>query len=107
MFTRQIFCAILSLSVVLGLCHVAIAKSVSTDAEVPSQQAQEEDDLKELNNQIRREKFDIVLPQVMKKNNTDLLLNVRISGLPAASIETVEDNKEIVSGIEVYNERIW
>ncbi len=38
--------------------------------------AQEENDLKEWNNQIRREKFDIVLPEVMRKNNVDMWIHV-------------------------------
>ncbi len=76
MSTKQIFCAILSLSMFLGLCYVATAKSVPTDAEMPSQQAQEEDDLKEWNNQIRQEKFDIILPEAMRKNNVDMWIHV-------------------------------
>ncbi len=39
-------------------------------------QAQEEDDLREWNNQIRRDKFDIVLPQAMEKNNVDMWIHV-------------------------------
>ena len=72
MSTRQVFCAILSLSMFLGLYHVAAAKSAPTDVEMPSQQAQEEDEFKEWNNQIRREKFDLILPEVMRKNNVDM-----------------------------------
>ncbi len=45
-------------------------------------QAQEEYDLKELNNQIRREKFDLVLPQVMKKNNIDMWIHVMRVAIP-------------------------
>jgi len=82
MSTRQVFCAILSLSMFLGLCYVATAKSVATAAEMPSQQAKEEDDLKELNNQIRREKFDLILPQVMKKNNVDMWVHVMRVAIP-------------------------
>ncbi|NOR53672.1 MAG: hypothetical protein GQ536_06260, partial [Candidatus Aminicenantes bacterium] len=62
MSTRKVFCLILSLSMFLGLCHVATA----------GQQAKKEADLKEWNNQIRREKFDLVLPEVMRKNNVDM-----------------------------------
>ena len=40
MFTRQVSFPILSLSMFLGLCRVATAKSVPIDAEMPSQQAQ-------------------------------------------------------------------
>jgi hypothetical protein len=50
----------------LGLCHVATA----------GQQAKKEDDLKEWNNQIRREKFDLVLPEAMRKNNVDMWIHV-------------------------------
>jgi hypothetical protein len=39
-------------------------------------QAQGEYDLKEWNNRIRREKFDLVLPQAMRKNNIDMWIHV-------------------------------
>ena len=42
MSTRQIICAILALSMVLGLFNAAPVQSVSADAETPSQQAQED-----------------------------------------------------------------
>jgi hypothetical protein len=45
-------------------------------------QAQEEDDLKELMNQIRREKFDLILPQVMRENNIDMWIQVLREGNP-------------------------
>ena len=45
-------------------------------------QAQEMDDLVELNNQIRREKFDLVLPHVMKKNNIDMWIHVMRVAVP-------------------------
>ena len=41
------------------------------NAQVPG-----EDGLLELNDQIRREKFDLVLPQAMKKNNIDMWIHV-------------------------------
>jgi hypothetical protein len=73
---RYIFCVLLSLSLFVGLCNVGTAKSVPTDAEMSNQQAQEEDVLKEWNNQIRREKFDLVLPEAMRKNNVDMWIHV-------------------------------
>jgi len=82
MSTRKVFFAILSLSVFLGICYVATAKSVPTDAEISNQKAQEEDDLKEWNNQIRREKFDLILPQVMRKNNVDMWIHVMRIAIP-------------------------
>ena len=45
-------------------------------------QAQEMDDLVELNNQIRREKFDLVLPHVMKKNNIDMWIHAMRVAVP-------------------------
>ena len=85
MSTRQVFCAILSLSMYFWAsvpCSQK-AKSVPTDAEMTqSQQALEEDDLKELNNQIRREKFDLILPQVMRKNNIDMWIHVMRESRP-------------------------
>jgi len=39
-------------------------------------QVQEEDDQKELNNQIRREKFDLVMPEAMRKNDVDMWIHV-------------------------------
>ncbi len=84
MSTRKVFCVILSLSVFLGLCHVATAKSVPTDAAQSRQQAQEEDKFKEWNNQIRREKFDLVLPQVMRERNIDMWIHVMRIAIPDA-----------------------
>ena len=45
-------------------------------------QAQDVDDLVELNNQIRREKFDLILPQAMKKNNIDMWIHVMRIAIP-------------------------
>ncbi len=43
---------------------------------VASAQAPDMDNLEEWNSQIRREKFDLVLPQAMKKNNVDMWIHV-------------------------------
>ena len=56
-------------------------KSISTDAAMTGVQAQEEDELKELINQIRREKFDLVLPYAMRKNNIDMWIHVLREGI--------------------------
>jgi len=76
MSIRKVFCVIFSLCMFLGLFNVATAHSIPTDAEMTSQQAQEKYDLKEWNNRIRREKFDIVLPEAMRKNNVDMWIHV-------------------------------
>jgi len=44
--------------------------------------AQGEHDLTEVNNQIRREKFDLVLPQAMKKNHIDMWIHVMRVAIP-------------------------
>ena len=49
---------------------------------VANAQVQEVDDFVELNNQIRREKFDIILPQVMRENNIDMWIHVMREYLP-------------------------
>ena len=67
---RLIFCTVLTLSMLPGQFSIATAQSVSALSE------QNADDLKEWNNQIRREKFDLVLPHVMKKNNVDIWIHV-------------------------------
>jgi hypothetical protein len=72
MSTRKVFCAILYLSIFLGLWRVAPA----------GRQAIKEEDLKEWNNQIRREKFDLVLPEVMRKNNVDMWIHVMREAIP-------------------------
>ncbi len=82
MSIRQVFCVILSLSVFLGMCYIATAKSVPADAETPNQQALEENELKEWNDQIRRDKFDIILPKAMKKNNVDMWIYVMRDAIP-------------------------
>ena len=68
MSTRNVFCATLSLFVLVGLCSAATAQSAQTDTE--------------LNNQIRRDKFDIVLPQVMRMHNVDMWIHVMRIAIP-------------------------
>jgi hypothetical protein len=72
MYMRKVFCSILSLFLFLGLSHDVTA----------SQRAKNEDDLKEWNNRIRREKFDLVLPEVMRKNNVDMWIHVMRETIP-------------------------
>ncbi len=85
MSSRKVFYAVLFLSMLLNLCNIAMAKSASADAGMARQQAQEEDaeaslykdiNMKEWNNRIRREKFDLILPLVMRKNHIDMWIHV-------------------------------
>jgi len=54
------------------------AASLAFDQAPASQPA----DLTELNHQIRREKFDSVLPEVMRKNNVDMWIHVMRESIP-------------------------
>ena len=76
MSARQVFCAILSLTLLLSFCSSETSESLTTKTELTGVQAQENDELKEWNNQIRRDKFDLVLPHIMKKNNIDMWIHV-------------------------------
>jgi hypothetical protein len=68
MYSRKVLCATLFLSLFLGLCSAATAQSGPTDTEV--------------NNQIRRDKFDIILPQVMRERNIDMWIHVMREASP-------------------------
>jgi hypothetical protein len=48
----------------------------------PPAHAQETSDLTEWNHRIRREKFDIVLPEVMRKNDVDMWIHVMREAIP-------------------------
>jgi hypothetical protein len=102
MSNRKVVFGILFLSVFFGLCHIAAAKSVPTDAEMPRQQAPKEDDLKEWNNQIRREKFDIVLPEVMRKNHVDMWIHVMRIAIPD---EFGAEELGSTSGVFIFTDR--
>jgi hypothetical protein len=82
MSTRKVFCVIFSMCLFLIFCSSEKVESVSAETAMTQAQAQEEDDLKEWNNQIRRDKFDIVLPEAMRKNNIDMWIHVMRESLP-------------------------
>jgi len=82
MYTRHFFCVLLTLSLFLGLVNTTTIQSEPTAVDLSQQQAQEEDELKEWNNQIRREKFDLVLPEVMRKNRIDMWIHVMRVAVP-------------------------
>ena len=50
--------------------------------ELPQPRVQQSDELKEMNNQIRRENFDRVLPEVMRKNHVDMWIHVMRETIP-------------------------
>ncbi len=71
--------AILSLSLVLSVCQLVTAQDVLT---VPNQQAPEELRIEELTKEIRREKFDVLLPQIMREHKIDMWIHVMREGKP-------------------------
>ena len=54
----------------------------AVDSALPESPAQEEDDLRQWNHRIRREKFDMVLPEVMRKNDVDMWIHVMRESIP-------------------------
>ncbi len=71
-----------TMSLFLSSCSSETTDPAPTDTVTTEAQAQEEDDLTEWNNRIRREKFDIVLPEVMRKNNVDMWIHVMRETIP-------------------------
>ena len=101
MSTRQMFCAILSMSLFLSSCSSEMAESVSTDTAMTEAQIQEEADLKEFINQIRRDKFDLILPQVMREHNIDMWIHVMREGSP----DPMRDEWGSNNGVFVFTDR--
>jgi len=69
MFKTKVIISSFYLALFLGIC-------LSTAAQYPSQQELEKLSQEEWNNQIRREKFDIVLPKAMRNHNVDMWIHV-------------------------------
>jgi len=77
MSTRNVFCATFSLSLFLCLCSLATAQSILT---IPNEQELKKLSIKDLTNQIRRDKYDLILPQVMREHNIDMWIHVMREG---------------------------
>jgi hypothetical protein len=78
---------IVAVSVVVCGCSsesvdTASPDAASADTATAEAQAQGQDDLREWNHRIRREKFDIVLPEVMRKNDVDMWIHVMRETIP-------------------------
>ena len=63
---------LLIIALMLGMSTGVVAQTSG----LPSQQELEKMDIEEWKNQIRREKFDIVLPRIMRNRNVDMWLHV-------------------------------
>ena len=73
---------IVAVSVFFCGCSSERVDLTSTDTVTTEERAQEEYDLREWNNRIRREKFDIVLPEVMRNNDVDMWIHVMRETIP-------------------------
>ena len=84
MFTRHVFYAILSLSLLLSFCSLETVESVSTEITMSTVQAHDEAErreLQELQHQIRRNKHDQILPQIMREYDVDMWIHVNRDGI--------------------------
>ncbi len=77
MFTRRVFCATLSLFVFFGLIITAPSQSI---LEIPNEQELKKLSIKELTNLIRRDKYDLILPKVMRERGIDMWIHVMREG---------------------------
>jgi hypothetical protein len=73
---------IVPVSVLFAGCGSEGVDPASTDAATTEARAQDEDELREWNHRIRREKFDIVLPEVMRENDVDMWIHVMREAIP-------------------------
>ena len=104
MSNRQAFCAIFSLTFLLSFCSSESPESISTDMAMTNVQAQDEDELKEiqeLQNQIRRDKFDQILPQIMREHDIDMWIHVMREGSPDPMRDELGSN----NGVFVFTDR--
>ena len=77
MFTRQVFRATFSLFVFFSLSITASAQSTFV---IPNEQELKKLSIEDLTNQIRREKFDLILPKVMRAHGIDMWIHVMREG---------------------------
>ena len=101
MSTRQAFFAIFSLTFLLSFCSSETPESISTDTAMTNVQAQEEYEIKGFINQIRRDKFDLILPQVMRDHNIDMWIHVMREGSPDPMRDELGSN----NGVFVFTDR--
>ncbi len=73
---------ILTVPLFLSSCRPETADAVSAETATTEAQVQEAEVLREWNHRIRREKFDLVLPDVMRKNNVDMWIHVMRETIP-------------------------
>jgi len=99
MFFQQIYCSIFYLF--LGFCCAGTSESGTTEIELTSVQDQEKEDLRKLMNQIRRDKFDQILPQVMREHKINMWIQVMREG----STDPLSSNLGSDFGVFIFTDR--
>jgi len=99
MSKRNVFFWTFSLILLSGFVLITSAQTAS---KLPSQEELEKLSMDEWRNQIRREKFDIVLPQAMRKHNVDMWIHVMRDAIPDAF---GENDLGSASGLFVFTDR--
>jgi hypothetical protein len=101
MFSRQVRCLTFFSALLLGFCSLATAQFGSADAEKIRLQPKEEEALNQLMNQIRLDKFNIVLPQIMRKHKIDMWIHV----LRGSNPEFIRDDFGSHDGVFIFTDR--
>jgi len=99
MLPKKIFLSIFTLNLLFGLGISAVAQ---TPAKTPSLEELEKLSMQEWNNQIRREKFDMVLPEAMRRNDVDMWIHVMRLAIPD---DFGEEELGSTSGVFVFTDR--
>ncbi len=111
MFTRKFLFMTIFLCLFLSFFGLENVESLSMEAVLNEARAQEEAaesslhedaEMREWNNRIRREKFDLVLPEVMRKNNIDMWIHVMRIAIPD---EFGAEELGSTSGVFVFTDR--
>ena len=82
MSNRIAVLSILPVSLLLSSCRPEGADSALTETQMTEAQVQQAAELREWNHRIRREKFDIVLPEVMRRSDVDMWIHVMREAVP-------------------------
>ena len=87
MYTQHNYHAILSLSFLLTFCGTETAQPISKIKSTEEDQTIIEVYNNEINNQIRREKFDLIVPNAMRKNNIDMWIHIMRDAISDLNIQ--------------------
>ena len=82
MSNRIAVLSILPVAIALSSCGSDGSDSALTETPMTEAQVQEAAELREWNHRIRREKFDIVLPEVMRRSDVDMWIHVMREAVP-------------------------